>query len=105
MAVSCLGLILCLEDHSYPSVLTSLEVETKAIWNRLDLVNLNGHVNLRWKHIDDVRKYRWRRSVPMRAPLGMHEEMEQLRAMLEGRRNSQLGAAGLYPSDREGRNV
>ena len=66
--MSGLCLILGLEDHRYPGVLTSLEVEAKAIWNRLDLVNLNGHGNLRWKIIDDVRKYRWGDLVPKQHP-------------------------------------
>ena len=50
VAVSCLRLSFVVEYQRYPSVLTGLKVETKAIRNRLDLVNLNGHVNLRWKH-------------------------------------------------------
>ena len=44
MAVSCLSLIFGLKYQRYPSVLTSPEVETEAIRNVLDLINLNVHV-------------------------------------------------------------
>ena len=40
VAVSCLRLSFVVEYQRYPSVLTGLKVETKAIRNRLDLVNL-----------------------------------------------------------------
>jgi hypothetical protein len=32
-----------LKDQRYPSVLAGLEMETEAIWNHLDFVNLNVH--------------------------------------------------------------
>jgi hypothetical protein len=33
-----------LKHQCYPSVLTGFEMETKAIWNRLNLINLHGHI-------------------------------------------------------------
>ncbi len=36
-----------LPDH--PSLLAGLEVETEAIWNHLDFINLNVHVAPPWK--------------------------------------------------------
>ena len=41
MAVGRLRLSFGLEHKCYPSVLTGLKVETKAIWHRLDFINLN----------------------------------------------------------------
>jgi hypothetical protein len=44
MAMGRLRFIFGLEHQGYPSVLTGLEMETEAIWNHLNLINLNGHV-------------------------------------------------------------
>ena len=44
MAVSCLRLSLGLKDQRDPSIFTGLEVETKAIWNHLDVINPHVHL-------------------------------------------------------------
>jgi len=43
MTVGCLRIMFGLKDQRYPSVLAGLEMETEAIWNHLDFVNLNVH--------------------------------------------------------------
>jgi hypothetical protein len=44
MTVRCLRFMFGLKDQRYPSVLAGLEMETEAIWNHLDFINLNVHV-------------------------------------------------------------
>jgi hypothetical protein len=44
MTVGRLRLSFGLKHQGDPSVFTGFEVETKAIWHRLDLINLNAHV-------------------------------------------------------------
>ena len=44
MAVGCLRFIFGIEHQCYPSVFAGPEVETEAIRNHLDLINLNVHV-------------------------------------------------------------
>ena len=44
MAMGGLRFIFGLEHQCYPSVLTGLEMETEAIRNHLNLINLNRHV-------------------------------------------------------------
>jgi hypothetical protein len=44
VAVGCLRLILGIKDQRDPSIFTGLKVETKAIWNHLDVINRNVHV-------------------------------------------------------------
>ena len=49
MTVGFLRLMFGLKDQCYPSVLAGLEVETEAIWNHLDFINLDVHVASPWK--------------------------------------------------------
>ena len=44
MAVGCLRLILGIKDQRDPSIFTGLKVETKAIWNHLDVINPHVHL-------------------------------------------------------------
>ena len=44
MTVGCLRLILGIKDQRDPSIFTGLKVETKAIWNHLDVINPHVHV-------------------------------------------------------------
>lgn len=66
MAVSCLRLSLGLKDQRDPSIFTGLEVETKAIWNHLDVINPHVHLeppsknnNTDKRSIDGTSQFRY----------------------------------------------